>query len=159
MGWLIEGQYDSQFTPQAGQEHVKMKDIYLVAMRGIKMDCSIPINSIPRCSAIAEGWELEGKKRKKKKEIKTRLRERHLLTYSGANKYRHFSKCDNKHLKWVSYCQNNVVSNLRDKTPQGTCSMQHTLQTSQHKTAWHTATILSLIFCFITSSLYPNIYI
>lgn len=45
-----------QFTPQAGQEHVKMTDM-AVAMLGlrIKMDCSIPINSIPRCSAIAEG--------------------------------------------------------------------------------------------------------
>lgn len=54
--WLIEGQYDLQFTTQMGQEHVKMTDM-AVAMLGlrIKMDCSIPINSIPRCSAIAEG--------------------------------------------------------------------------------------------------------
>lgn len=55
--WLIEGQYDLQFTPQTEWEQVKTKDIYSGATLGlrIKMDCSIPINSIPRCSAIAEG--------------------------------------------------------------------------------------------------------
>lgn len=54
---LIKEQYDLQFTPQTEREQVKTKEIYLVAMLGlrIKMDCSIPINSIPRCSAIAEG--------------------------------------------------------------------------------------------------------
>ncbi len=55
--WLIEERHDLQFTPQTEREQVKTKDIYLVAMLAlrIKMDCSIPINSIPRCSAIAEG--------------------------------------------------------------------------------------------------------
>lgn len=66
------------------REQVKTKDIYLVAMLGlrVKMDCSIPINSIPRCSAIAEGWTVE---REQKETRETRLREWHLLTYSGAS--------------------------------------------------------------------------
>lgn len=65
---LIKEQYDLQFTPQTEREQVKTKDIYLVAMLGlrIKMDCSIPINSIPRCSAIAEGWQLEEKQKETK---------------------------------------------------------------------------------------------
>lgn len=73
---LIEGHYDSQFTPQTRRQHVKMNDVYLGAMLGlrIKMDCSIPINSIPRCSARAEGWQLEGKKNKKKEETKDQIK-------------------------------------------------------------------------------------
>lgn len=54
------------------REQVKTKDIYLVAVLGlrIKMDCSIPINSIPRCSAIAEGSQLEEKQKETKDQIK-----------------------------------------------------------------------------------------
>lgn len=69
---LIKEQYDLRFTPQTEREQVKTKDIYLVAMLGlrIKMDCSIPINSIPRCSAIAEGWQVEEKQQETKDQIK-----------------------------------------------------------------------------------------
>lgn len=55
--------------------NVKMNDI-LVAMLAlrIKMDCSIPINSIPRCSAIAESWKVGGRGGERHKKQKTRLR-------------------------------------------------------------------------------------
>ncbi len=66
---LIEGQYDSQRKTTDGTGASQTEDIYLVAMLGlrIKMDCFIPINSIPRCSAIAEGWQLEGKQKRNKR--------------------------------------------------------------------------------------------
>lgn len=55
--------------------NVKMNDILvtMLALR-IKMDCSIPINSIPRCSAIAESWKVGGRGGERHKKQKTRLR-------------------------------------------------------------------------------------
>lgn len=55
--WLIKGQYDLQFTPKTKNGACQKEGVYLVATLGrrIKMVCSIPINSIPRCSASAEG--------------------------------------------------------------------------------------------------------
>lgn len=69
---LIEGQYDLQVTPQTEQAQVKRTDICLIAMLGlrIKMDCSIPINSIPRCSAITEVGQLEEEQKETKDQIK-----------------------------------------------------------------------------------------
>lgn len=58
INWLIEGgRYDLQFhTTDGAGACQKMKDVEVATLgRRVKMDCSIPINSIPRCSAIAEG--------------------------------------------------------------------------------------------------------
>lgn len=80
--------------------------------------------------------------RRKKKETTDQIKRASPSNiYSRANKNgRHYGKWDNKHLKWVIV--RTMVSNLKDETPERTCTMQHTLQTSLHKTARHTATIL-----------------
>lgn len=71
-----EGQYDLQVSHHRWSRSMsKMKDIDVATLGWrVKMDCSIPINSIPRCSVITEGWE----RWKKNKREKTTLRVEHV---------------------------------------------------------------------------------
>ena len=117
---LIGGRYDLQFTPQTEREQVTTENIYLVTMLGlrIKMDCSIPINSIPRCSAIAEGWQLEEKQKETKDQIKgVAPSDIHIVEHTKIG-----NNWDNKHLSVIVRLTWSVTPKTRHQNTLTACN-------------------------------------